>query len=43
MLVNPLKPAEGGITAPDGPGFGMEIKEEVWHHPAAVVEVAQVS
>jgi galactonate dehydratase len=36
MLVNPLKPAAGSITAPDAPGFGMEIKEEVWNHPAAV-------
>jgi galactonate dehydratase len=38
MLDNPLKPANGGITAPDAPGFGMEIKPEVWKHPAAVVQ-----
>lgn len=38
MLVDPLKPADGGIVAPDAPGFGMEIKDEVWRHPAAVVD-----
>jgi L-alanine-DL-glutamate epimerase-like enolase superfamily enzyme len=36
MLVNPLKPSDGGIAAPDAPGFGMEIKPEVWDHPKAV-------
>lgn len=38
MLNNPLKPANGGIAAPDAPGFGMEIKPEIWQHPAAVVQ-----
>jgi galactonate dehydratase len=38
MLDNPLKPANGGIVAPDAPGFGMEIKPEIWKHPAAVFE-----
>ncbi len=36
MLENPLMPSEGGVRAPEGPGFGMEIKPEVWKHPAAV-------
>jgi L-alanine-DL-glutamate epimerase-like enolase superfamily enzyme len=42
MLVNPLKPAQGGITAPEAPGFGMEIKPEVWSHPKAVVQTTNL-
>ncbi len=42
MLDNPLKPAEGGIAAPDAPGFGMEIKPEIWRHPAAVVQTTEL-
>jgi L-alanine-DL-glutamate epimerase-like enolase superfamily enzyme len=38
MLDNPLVPSEGGIVAPSAPGFGMEIKPEIWQHPAAVVQ-----
>ena len=37
MLANPLLPRDGHIEAPDLPGFGMEIKPEVWRHPAAVL------
>ncbi|CCH52927.1 mandelate racemase/muconate lactonizing protein [Fibrisoma limi BUZ 3] len=36
MLVNPLMPRDGMITPPDAPGFGMEVKPEVWTHPAVV-------
>lgn len=40
MLENPLKPSGGTIAAPDLPGFGMRIKDEVWNHPAAVRRVS---
>ena len=43
MLDNPLKPASGGIVAPDAPGFGMEIKPEIWKHPAAVFETTALT
>lgn len=36
MLENPLVPSNGSIEAPELPGFGMNIKPEVWKHPAAV-------
>ena len=36
MLSNPLVPKNGAVRAPELPGFGMEIKSEVWTHPAAV-------
>jgi len=36
MLSNPLVPKDGAVRVPDLPGFGMEIKPEVWTHPAAV-------
>ena len=42
MLVNPLKPSNGSIAAPDGPGFGMEILPEVWSHPKAVVQTTEL-
>lgn len=38
MLMNPLKPSGGSIAAPDQPGFGMEIRPEIWEHPKAVVQ-----
>ncbi len=37
LLNNPLAPTNGTITAPEAPGFGMEIKPEAWRHPAAVI------
>jgi len=40
MLVNPLAPSKGAVSAPEAPGFGMEIKPEVWKHPAAVVQTS---
>ncbi len=36
MLEQPLVPRNGVIRAPETPGLGMEIKPEVWTHPAAV-------
>jgi L-alanine-DL-glutamate epimerase-like enolase superfamily enzyme len=36
MLVDPLAPKEGHITAPDRPGFGLELLPGIWDHPAAV-------
>ena len=36
MLNNPLVPKGGAVRVPDLPGFGMEIKPEVWTHPATV-------
>lgn len=36
MLANPLVPKDGCISAPELPGFGMEIKPEIWEHPKAV-------
>jgi galactonate dehydratase len=41
MLVNPLAPKEGRISAPEAPGFGMEVKPEVWNHHAAVVRTSE--
>jgi L-alanine-DL-glutamate epimerase-like enolase superfamily enzyme len=41
MLVDPLAPREGAITAPELPGFGMQIKPEVWDHPKAVKRVTE--
>jgi L-alanine-DL-glutamate epimerase-like enolase superfamily enzyme len=36
MLINPLVPNGGAVRVPELPGFGMEIKPEVWTHPAAI-------
>ena len=35
MLVDPLLPKDGSIAAPGLPGFGMQIRPEIWSHPAA--------
>ncbi len=35
-LVNPLIPHNGRIRATEIPGLGMEVKPEVWTHPAAI-------
>ncbi len=40
MLENPLMPSGGSIGAPDLPGFGMNVKPEIWKHPAAVSRVS---
>jgi L-alanine-DL-glutamate epimerase-like enolase superfamily enzyme len=36
MLLNPIVPEDGFVRVPELPGFGMEIKPEVWSHPAAI-------
>jgi L-alanine-DL-glutamate epimerase-like enolase superfamily enzyme len=36
MLTNPIVPAAGCVRVPELPGFGMEVKPEVWTHPAAI-------
>ena len=36
MLLDPIVPSNGSVSAPEKPGFGMEIKPEVWNHPAAI-------
>jgi L-alanine-DL-glutamate epimerase-like enolase superfamily enzyme len=33
MLENPIVPSGGMITVPELPGFGMQVKPEVWEHP----------
>jgi len=40
MLTNPLIPKDGAVLVPELPGFGMEIKPEVWTHPAAITRTS---
>jgi L-alanine-DL-glutamate epimerase-like enolase superfamily enzyme len=40
MLANPLVPKGGAVRVPELPGFGMEIKPEVWTHPAAITRTS---
>jgi len=40
MLTNPLIPKDGAVRVPELPGFGMEIKPEVWTHPAAITRTS---
>jgi len=42
MLNNPLLPKDGAVRVPELPGFGMEIRPEVWTHPAAVTRTTQL-
>lgn len=42
MLENPIVPKDGVVTAPDLPGFGMQIKPEVWNHPAAIKQISSL-
>jgi L-alanine-DL-glutamate epimerase-like enolase superfamily enzyme len=37
LLEDPLVPKDGHIQAPELPGFGLQIKPEIWKHPAAAV------
>jgi len=39
LLDEPLYPKDGHITAPDRPGFGLQIKPEAWNHPKAIRRV----
>jgi len=36
MLENPLVPHNGCVRVPELPGLGMEIKPDIWTHPAAI-------
>jgi len=42
MLSNPLVPKNGHVQAPELPGLGMEVKPEVWTHPAAITRVSKL-
>jgi len=42
MLNNPMMPKGGAVRVPELPGFGMEIKPEVWTHPAAITRTTSV-
>ncbi|HYM10364.1 MAG TPA: mandelate racemase/muconate lactonizing enzyme family protein [Bryobacterales bacterium] len=42
MLIDPIAPKDGYIEVPELPGFGMEIKPEVWEHPAAVRQTTKL-
>jgi L-alanine-DL-glutamate epimerase-like enolase superfamily enzyme len=42
MLENSVVPKDGSVAAPELPGFGMQIKKEVWEHPAAVVQTSKL-
>ncbi len=41
MLENPIIPRDGSIAAPELPGFGMQVKPEVWNHPKVVKRVSE--
>jgi len=36
MLLNPIIPEGGIVRVPESPGFGMEIRPEVWSHASAI-------
>ena len=42
MLENPIVPKNGVVQVPELPGFGMQIKPEVWKHPAAVTQTTKI-
>ncbi len=42
MLKNPMIPRAGCVRVPESPGLGMEIKPEVWTHPAAVTRTSEL-
>ncbi len=37
FLANPIVPKNGHVEAPDLPGFGMQVKPEIWKHAGAVI------
>ncbi len=41
VLEKPIVPENGFISAPEEPGLGVRIKDEVWSHPAAVRRVSK--
>jgi L-alanine-DL-glutamate epimerase-like enolase superfamily enzyme len=40
FLDNPIVPKDGHVEAPELPGFGMQVKPEIWKHPGAVIRVS---
>ncbi len=36
FLENPIVPHDGVVEVPELPGFGMQVKPEIWKHPGAV-------
>ncbi|MEW5974810.1 MAG: mandelate racemase/muconate lactonizing enzyme family protein [Acidobacteriota bacterium] len=36
LLFDPLVPRSGQVEPPDAPGFGMQVRPEVWSHPSVV-------
>ena len=42
MLENPLVPRNGSVRVPELPGLGMEIKPQVWRHPAAITRTSSL-
>ncbi len=41
MLDNPILPSGGTVAAPDLPGFGMQLKPNLWQHPKAVRRLSE--
>ncbi len=41
MLDNPIIPKGGAVNAPELPGFGMQVKPEVWQHPRVVRRITE--
>jgi L-alanine-DL-glutamate epimerase-like enolase superfamily enzyme len=42
MLNNPIVPRNGVVRVPELPGFGMEVKPELWTHPAAITRTTSL-
>lgn len=42
MIENPLVPRNGSVRVPELPGLGMEIKPQVWRHPAAITRTSSL-
>jgi len=42
VLANPIQPKDGAVEAPELPGFGMEVKPEIWKHPAAITQTSKL-
>jgi len=42
MLNNPIVPRYGVVRVPELPGFGMEVKPEMWTHPAAITRTTSL-
>jgi galactonate dehydratase len=40
FLDNPLTPKNGAVEAPELPGFGMQVKPEIWKHPGAIIRTS---